>query len=550
MRDLPTLHRTLSRRTAGFTLIELMISIAMVVLLVAGINAVFQAATKTTSMGLATEEMTRSMRVTEQQLSRDFSHAVSISEMPCLTIYSMQQFAFRNRADMNNDPDGRPQTIDINGDGKEVVTAPGEVINPFIYNDRNHRVDRIGFFARNAVTPYQAQTGALVSNGSNPWPLVTPDKSTEAWIWYGHLRVPTMPARPSNVQQMRGGVYYDPGEGNPQDNARNFFSDDWCFGRMAILLRDIGNDGDPSYLQTPMVGTWDIPMPPLAGGSYNGAAQAGRRWTIEESRLDMANASIRWFRDEYYDILVNQLMKAFDYRFNCKPWITRTSNAEQQAAEVAMTVPFLQRGVSHFAVEFAGDFITQLPATGLVDNFATGGDGEIDYVLIPDPNDNVTGAMTPAQRARATKKIRWYGMPRNADRRNDFPDGRPSIPTNTTKALYSEDVIPLRDVVPWSKTDMQADVRAFEFLSFWDPRTRRTLDRTMGNEVPRPNDYATYINPRPGMNLVYNCTWSAAELENSPLGVPSMIRIVMTLSDGNGRLPEGQTVEYVFKLTK
>lgn len=536
------------RRTAGFTLIELMISIAMVLMLVAGINAVFQAATKTTSTGLAVEEMTRSMRATEQQLNRDFTHVVPISEMPCLTIYSMQQFAFRNRADMNNDPDGRPQTIDLNSDGKEGnIPAESSYAYPFNYNERNHRIDRIGFFARNAITPFQSQTGEIFPlNSANGWPLVSPDKSTEAWVWYGHLRVPTMPAKPSAVEKAHGGRYYDPGEANAQDNVKNFFSDDWCFGRMAILLKDFAGKPGQSYL-------WrsNTLLRPLGKESSNSSAQVRRRWMIAESRLDMADATIRWFRDEYYNAVVDDLMNALDYRFNCKPWVTRTSDAEQQATEVALTVPFLQRGVTQFAIEFAGDFIKQ-NANGTTDNSVTGGDGEIDYVLIPDPIDyNNFNPNSAAQVARATKKIRWYGMPRNADRRNDFANGQPSIPTYPLKALTCEDVLPLADVAGLNNTDARTAIQRFEILTFWDPKTRQTIDASNGLNIPRPpNDYGTYTNPRPGMNLVYNCTWNADELDNSPVGVPSMIRIVMTLSDVDGRLPEGQTVEYVFKLTE
>ncbi|HEX2970912.1 MAG TPA: prepilin-type N-terminal cleavage/methylation domain-containing protein [Tepidisphaeraceae bacterium] len=524
-------HRILSRQAAGFTLVELMVSIVMVLMIIVGVNAVFQAASKTTGTGMAVEEMTRSMRSTERLFTRDFSHAVPAWEMPFLTIFSMQQFAFRNRADMNNDPDGNPHTMDVNNDGNENNTNLGEYIHPFIYNDRNHRVDRIGFFARDSANPFECQTGNLVpTNSSDPIPLISPDKSEEAYVWYGHLRLPTMPPKANKDIQMRGGLYYDPGWGNAQDNLKNFFSDDWCFGRAAILLKDFGNVTSENYICPS-----STLLSPLGEGSRN--ASAARQWAIEESRFDVANTSIRLFREDFASIALNDLIDAMGYRFNCKPWAMRGTAGDSinMGDEMALTVPFVQRGVSQFVIEFAGDFITQ-NADGTTKLFQP--DNEIDYVLIPDP----------AKSGNYIKQVRWYGMPRNVDKQNDI-NGRPRIPAGGVDAVRSADVLPLRDLLPTSPAaavkqgkDILQGIERFEF------RNPNSNNNAAGQTVPKVKDYATQPDKGGSMLAVYECGWNSDDLNNPAIGKPTMIRLVMTLTDANGRLPEGQTVEYVYTL--
>ncbi len=349
MQQLRRHHGTLSRPAAGFTLVELMISIVMVLMLVAGINAVFQAATKTTGTGMAVEEMTRSMRASERLFTRDFSHIVPAWEMPCLTIFSMQQFAFRNRSDMNNDPDGNANTVDLNGDGMETNKAIGEYVYPFIYNDRNHRVDRIGFFARDSVTPFERQTGNLAPlNSSDPSLLIASDKSEEAYIWYGHLR---LPKRAENPQY---NDYFNPGQPDP-GNINNRFSDDWCFGRAAILLKNLEYaPNDVEFIRRSTV--W---LSPLRQGSFSRYADPliKGRWAIEQSRYDLADTTIREFRENVVEAFASgnfnrdRLLDAMDYRFHCKPWAmrgTKQGDSIRMDVEMALTVPFVQRGVSQF----------------------------------------------------------------------------------------------------------------------------------------------------------------------------------------------------------
>jgi hypothetical protein len=454
--------------------------------------------------------------------------------MPCLTIFSMQQFAFRNRSDMNNDPDGNANTVDLNGDGMETNKAIGEYVYPFIYNDRNHRVDRIGFFARDSVTPFERQTGNLAPlNSSEPSLLIASDKSEEAYIWYGHLR---LPKRAENPQY---NDYFDPGQPDP-GNINNRFSDDWCFGRAAILLKNLEYaPNDVEFIRRSTV--W---LSPLRQGSLSRYADPliKGRWAIEQSRYDLADTTIREFRENVVEAFASgnfnrdRLLDAMDYRFHCKPWAmrgTKQGDSIRMDVEMALTVPFVQRGVSQFVIEFAGDFITQND-NGTTKIFQP--DNEIDYVLIPDP----------AKSGNYIKQVRWYGMPRNVDKQNDT-NGRPRIPAGGVDAVRSADVLPLRDLIPSGDPQglgafVTGRIERFKF------RNPNSNNNAFGQTVPKVKDYATQPDKGGSMLAVYECGWNSDDLNNPAIGKPTMIRLVMTLTDANGRLPEGQTVEYVYTL--
>src|SRR6202034_3260999 len=84
--------------------------------------------------------------------------------------------------DQLSDKDGNQLTVDINGDGVEGdKTVPGEIISPATYDPRNARIDVLSFFARNLFSRQTGNPGTYVDNLS----------SQEAWIWYGHLWLPS-----------------------------------------------------------------------------------------------------------------------------------------------------------------------------------------------------------------------------------------------------------------------------------------------------------------------------------------------------------------------
>src|SRR5690606_24034292 len=96
-------HRPISR--AAFTLTELMISIALVLLLIVGINVVFQATSDTLSAGQKIAEANRNEQALHTVLAEDMRSLILPDEAPFLFIRSMRAGGFANANEMQQDTD-------------------------------------------------------------------------------------------------------------------------------------------------------------------------------------------------------------------------------------------------------------------------------------------------------------------------------------------------------------------------------------------------------------------------------------------------------------
>src|SRR4051812_49259864 len=85
-----------SSSRAGFTLVELMISIALMLLLMIGINLIFSTASKGVGASQALSDGVRNAQAAQAVMYRDFNNAV-IEDAPYMILYSHTQPAFRNR---------------------------------------------------------------------------------------------------------------------------------------------------------------------------------------------------------------------------------------------------------------------------------------------------------------------------------------------------------------------------------------------------------------------------------------------------------------------
>src|SRR5687768_10330987 len=133
-------------RRVGFTLLELLISIALVLVLILGVNTVFSMTTQTVGAGNALGSAYRMNQNVHGVIYHDFKSMLVGQEAPCFVITMQRRSAFRNAADREGDKDGQVNTIDLNGDGDEA--DPGETVANFILSHRNHRIDKLAFFAR------------------------------------------------------------------------------------------------------------------------------------------------------------------------------------------------------------------------------------------------------------------------------------------------------------------------------------------------------------------------------------------------------------------
>lgn len=297
---LQTRNFKLIRANGGFTLVELLVSISLVLVLMLAATQIFSLAGKTIGGGQAIGAAVRDEQAAQAVLAQDFTAVPS--DAPYFVIHCQRTVAFRSRQDYQGDADRWPGTYDADLDstnGEEVgilgttyyydrnvpridrwetqsagqnVTSPvtGKTVtmaSPFAYNFRNHRTDFVSMFGRGS---YRRQTG----NDLAATPVA--DMSTsEAALYFHHVVQPyspgLLPINPgqqvkkfsladtlfTNTTQLcypgrdiREVHSFNPGM-NPSPpiafstvlddpaaaNPNNYFANTWTLGRVAVLLQ-------------------------------------------------------------------------------------------------------------------------------------------------------------------------------------------------------------------------------------------------------------------------------------------------------------------------
>ncbi len=530
-----------SHRPRAFTLIELMISIALVLLLILGVNQVFTYTTQAVGAGEAVNAAIRSSRAAQATFASDFAGIVPNGTGPndsaCMIISSRAYYSYRNAKDQAAEGtiDGSAPTstlptaafLDLNGNGKFGETAVnGEVVYPATYNFRNHRVDIISFFARGLFPRQTGNVGTFVDNMS----------SQEAWIWYGHLHLP------DNSGLQPGTTAYAltsfPCQGNATSNPNNYFGNQLVLGRVAMLLiyapaLTIYDSNGVSQQYVGLQVVKPSAIDPLQGSSKGYVA------SLPGSCCDLANTSIAHFKSNFTNpptgytatptnwwnymldgdtaISYGGFGKTWYSRFECKPFVSKP----MQSLDMAMASPYFLGGCSQYIVEFAGDFLTQdndPTHTAVIgrtshseygDVTGTGSDGQIDYVIV-----------------NGQKQIQWYGMPRGTS-------------GNTTINWTNGDVVPVRDRLQNMYSATTGAALAVPFTTISNTNTIYPAFEKVGPKY-QSADYGNGNMTLAEANAGYTCAFGP----NDP--APKLIRITMTLEDPTGRLPEGQTYQYVF----
>jgi hypothetical protein len=410
---------------------------------------------------------------------------------------------------------------------------------PAQYNDRNHRLDTLSFFTRSLR---HRITGGNEPNGDTPF--IATMTATEAWVWFGHLRLANSVGSLTAQQ--------DPGIGTIGVNSNNLYSSQWAFGRVAMLLspEEAGKIRDKSNVAQVHINSGTVALGPLAVGSPPNAGPG--TFTIQSSRYDLAGTTISDYRSKLSTYLSNpananvawwdQLFSGNSIavqngtlttaRFSAVPFVKKPITP----ADVAQLSPIFLANCSSVTIEYAGDYLEQnndisSGTFGVVTavykpanpgpNVRAATDGRIDYIALPRP----TGVpLTTPQQTR----IRWYGMPRNANG-SKTTAGALTIPgwVNGRTSNDLTEVVPLRDV--------------------W-----RTYQPEAFNQVGAPFEKNTSITMPPKADYYgaggmvagndYTCAWGPSDPK------PKMIRLILTIDDPLGRTPSGQTFEYVFTL--
>lgn len=386
----------------AFTLVEVMVSMALVLLIVFGVSQVFKMSSNTVGANQALATIVRDHRAAHATMSEDFKNC--LPDSPLFLISSHIAYngstgvnaAYRNAQEKLDDADGNPLTYVINGASYTQPVA--------MYADRNPRLDKVAFFARDVFHRQTANDNQTIST----------DTSNEAYVWYGHT-------------QTMGGVY-------PNEQ----YMGDRILGRVAILMRDAAfvpntdgalrasNLGNPTADDLSPIDRHNNADKPTLESRWDVANITVDQWRLRANRR-YNNNPLAWFLPMDDDAPGNG---TFQYRFKCNPVLARPFDA----AKLAATVPYFVGHCTQFIVEYAGDFLNQDPNSGAVipgpggkpgvSAYTTDGttivrgstDGQIDFVV----------------ESNGTRRIRWYGLPRDVD-----ADGFIKI----------NDVVPFRDVL-------------------------------------------------------------------------------------------------------
>jgi hypothetical protein len=334
--------------------------------------------------------------------------------------------------------------------------------------------------------------------------------------------------------------------GNSGTNPNNFYGNQLVLGRMAILMAakdSNGNITDQSgnkqwYLDksgaSQNVAPLDAGLQLLnttAGGS-DPSRPSGNAKYIYQSRTDLAWTSISDFRKTFSTAgnayWYTRMMSGDGYgaRFQCNPFVTKP----MQSVDMAQASPYFLSNCSQFIVEFAGDYLKQdnnpgdvrgnptAKSPGYGDVTDAGPDGQVDYILVTDPATNIR-----------RKQILWYGLPR-------VTSGS-SVPT-----MALGDVVPVSYWYALAAPTYPGTAPGGVGLPPGDPKWAY-----VNFEARLPN-YGGSVNAASGVypwsymhsNSHYTCAWTYNNLK------PKLIRITLTIDDPTGRLPNGQTYQYVF----
>ncbi len=607
-------RRTTRRLGRGFTLVELLVTVALVAVLMAGIASVFGIAARTVDIASSVSDNTRQIRAAQTVMESDLAgyaddgvliiHGLRMAALPNAEVALTDRDYPAVAAGGFADRDAALRSFDRDG-------LPGDEPTPlFELGQRNFRLDRLIFFGRG---DYTGQTG-------NPGTLISDISSNEAAFLYGHLRQPSnegltqmaggnMAAFTSVNNPVPGHGLYDAAltaddEATPSEN--NFYADQWALGRTTLLLKEptantadvdldgtlgSGEGGSVIMLDEPVddvptaarffgrnndlaifgsySNTIGINLTPLTFGSPSTVASAingsytseGTPFPIQSSRYDVAGVSIAGY---------NQQLERFTrlngggvgsavwphFVMNYRAQGTARATRPLSPRSLARTVPVLLEQCNSFAVEFAGDFVTQNTNpfdTGYGIVTGVGPDGTTDFVVL-NPG-------SPQQRA----MTRFYGMPRDIGgyAGGTFipePDGfipgnsAPNQADNASNDLV--DVVPLRDVIYSAATGLSnaqvaALVPTFERIARFNDAS---FDLTTGGMT---EGVAPFVSLRPAAE--YNVSPTGDDIlprqqylaawgpDTTDEPRPQLLRIVVGIGSAESA---GETYEFVVDLRR
>lgn len=599
--------RTYGDSACGFTLVEVLLSLAMVVLLLLGIARIFDMTASTVHGGIVIGRITRDFRNVMSTLSDDNQHMLSLGQTPFVLIDQQEVAAYL---------DGNDNIEYANYRGNLGLTGNMASVYP------KRRADTLEFFVHGS---YHRQTGQI-AGGTFPQALVGKLTSNDAFVRWSHCNVPPLtPAVGGQMCWFTNYVWRKPGNGSNYDPTmlHNEYARNWVLCRWVYLMVQpnqsgtiLGDDGlkqsfiidgasnldplqidsaataasAPGYVQIdwPVTLAWD---PTASPASKCPAVGATVYPTLQNSLNDVVGISIsqyrsrvRTFQTSPASALTKTLNGTTEWRSvvnstiiwnypNAQPWFDG-ENANNPGfdkdiiQQTALNTPCMLNGVSEFIVEYAGDFLNQDDSTTPADATKYKTDGKID--LMDKDHD---------------RRIRFYGLPRDTKGDGMIDPSRDVVPLSWFFPPRSDATPftppPQAQFTPFEHAfkDGNASVQPFG-RPYWDSGSQAAITTgPSGNAAwpATPSGMSVAGRPVPylPMSLIGNASavglnveqthsepahmleaWGTADLGADASTLvpnsrpPSLIRVTIHINDPLDTDPQPREIQYIIDLRK
>lgn len=514
-------HLRRRRQSAGFTLTELLVAVAILVVVIIATARIFGTVSKVTGAGEANADILQTAQTIERQIRADIAKL------------SREGFLVIRNVEVPND---------INSG------LPGPLLNASIAANARLRLDQLLFFAEGSFysTQFAGSKGIVVSGGDKRYPVA---QATAARIYYGHgYQIPFAPpagdafsgvlesgepilpwtfSPAGNSDYRVTAVRWDTGTTIKDVVATQPSAREWIVARQSVLLADDGTNGFLRYnvLQTdPKNSTPSIWVRPSTPAQAQGANYDPG---ILSSRVDIAGSTL----DKIRQTVTNLGAASWPAQ---RTQILRSLGSPGEA--IPLRYPRVERSGPAGSMERADQMLTNVALAYGCSSFIVDWTWEDGVGRRKNP-DGSTVDPTPGSPASGDEWVGfglndlgeqpWFGM----------TDSSRGVAPLSTLFPYAASTTNSPGFVglPIYPANIEGSVPVFAYPAL---PSVRVYEATFGFNQSR----SLLVDP------VANTTAPDPAAGYTPW--PTALRITFTLNDPQQRFPEGRTFQFVVELPK
>jgi prepilin-type N-terminal cleavage/methylation domain-containing protein len=521
MRDITTIGRARSRRSLGFTLTELLVAVAILVVVIIATARIFATVSKVAGAGEANADLLQTAQTIERQIRNDIARI------------SRDGFLAIRNVEVPND---------IN------ASLPGPLLNAAIAPNARVRADQLLFIAEGTFysTQFSGSKGIVVSGSDKRYPVA---QATAARVYYGHgYQLPFAPPAgdainaglnngfpvlpwtfsPAGDDDLKvATVRWDTGAFIRDVVASQPSAREWILGRHAMLLADDGTNGFLRYniLQNdPKNSTPSIWIRPstaaiTTGPDYDSGVLASRvdiaGSTIDKIRQTVTNLGAATWPAQRTQILRSMSSPGETLPLRYPRFERAGAGGSTERADQMLTNPALAYGCSSFIVDWTWE-----DGVGRQKN----ADGS---TIDPTPGSPASGDEWVGFGLNGLGEQPWFGL-----------------------ADAARNVAPLSNLFPYSASTTTSP--GFVGLPIYPPNIEGATPSFFYPALPSVRVYEAVFGFNQTRALLVNSLTSTT-LPDPAVGYtpwPTALRITFTLNDPEQRYPEGRTFQFVVELPR